>query len=234
MKKVEELQICWDDSYGRSENFLFYPHEEVIRFFSRRIRRRTGTNSFQDIHPSAGTGRLLDLGCGIGRHVVYALQTQVDAYGIDLSPVAISSAQDWLREAGHDDARTRCVAGDVMDMPWSDGYFTFAVSHGVLDSMPFEVAQAGLRELHRTMQPEGLFYFDVISGDETGRHAEFAEEVVVGKEHEKGTIQSYFNRAKIGDLLGEHFEILECMLIRKDDVMADRFSSRWHVVAERK
>jgi SAM-dependent methyltransferase len=229
----DELQSRWDDSYRRHENFLFYPHEEVIRFFARRIRRRIAPGRFHDIHPKAATGRLLDLGCGIGRHVLFGLTMGVDAYGVDLSEVAIASARDWLRRDGHADAERRCVVGDVAALPWPDGTFTFAVSHGVLDSMPFAVAQAGVRELHRVIEPGGLLYCDLISGDESGRPADFAGEALVEKDHEKGTVQSYFNRDKIDELIGEHFKLLECAIIRRTDILTGRHASRWHLVAER-
>ena len=90
----------------------------------------------------------------------------------------------------------------------------------------------GMRGIERG--DHGLFYFDLISGDETGRCADYAGEVLVGKDHEKGTVQSYFNEKKIEELAGGYFSVLECTIIKRVDIITGRYASRWHVVAERK
>jgi len=41
-------QEAWEESYRRGDNFVFYPHEEVIRFVSKYIRKRVGLNEFVD------------------------------------------------------------------------------------------------------------------------------------------------------------------------------------------
>ena len=82
----------WNDSYERRENFVFYPHEEVIRFFSKHIRKRVGLDAFKDIVPFTVPPKILDLGCGIGRHIIYAHSMGAEAYGIALSRSAIKVA----------------------------------------------------------------------------------------------------------------------------------------------
>ena len=82
-------------SYAAGDNALFYPHEEVIRFFSKFIRKKIGLNNFFDVTKNASGKRVLDLGCGIGRHVLFAHEMGLDAYGIDLSEKAISVARTW-------------------------------------------------------------------------------------------------------------------------------------------
>ena len=39
----------WEASYGRFENFMFYPKEEVVKFLNRFVRKRIGLNKFLDI-----------------------------------------------------------------------------------------------------------------------------------------------------------------------------------------
>ena len=40
---------AWEKSYLRGDNHVFYPHEEVIRFVSKYIRKRVGFNEFLDM-----------------------------------------------------------------------------------------------------------------------------------------------------------------------------------------
>ena len=88
-------RAAWDRSYAKRDNFLFHPHEDVIRFVARFIRKRVGLVDFRDVAPGASEGPILDLGCGIGRHVVFCHEMGLEAYGIDLSGEAIGVAVEW-------------------------------------------------------------------------------------------------------------------------------------------
>jgi ubiquinone/menaquinone biosynthesis C-methylase UbiE len=219
----------WEDSYRDRGNFVFYPHEEVIRFFSKYIRKRTGLDEFTNIETVSGK-RALDLGCGIGRHVIYCYEMGLEAYGIDLSDSAIQVAIQWAARKELNDPEKKIIQGDVRKLPWPDGFFDFALSHGVLDSMSFQIASAACAELARTMKVGGLFYCDLISGDDSAHPREYADEEVVVIKHEQGTIQSYFNLSKIRSMLDGLFEIVECFLIRKEEVVRGGHTSRYHLV----
>ena len=39
------------------------------------------------------------------------------------------------------------------------------ISHGVLDSMPFNIARSGLLEISRCLKDKGKIYFDLIRGN---------------------------------------------------------------------
>ena len=156
----------WEEAYGRKDNFLFYPHEEVIRFASRHIRKRVGLDQFRDLVSFQPPPRLLDLGCGIGRHVIYAHHLGMDPYGIDLSKVAIDFARGWAAKEGLSAVEDRLREGSVAELPWPGGFFRFVVSHGVLDSMTFSIARSAALETARVCASGALFYCDLISGDD--------------------------------------------------------------------
>lgn len=44
--------------------------------------------------------KVLDLGCGTGRHIVYFAKRGFDVYGIDISPQAIKLTKSWLKKGG--------------------------------------------------------------------------------------------------------------------------------------
>jgi SAM-dependent methyltransferase len=177
---------------------------------------------------------VLDLGCGIGRHVVFAHQMGMLASGIKLSKVAVELARSWAREAGGDALAERIVQGDVRRLPWPDGAFDAVISHGVLDSMPSEVAAAALPEVARVLSPRGLFYVDLISGDDSRHAPDFAGDEVVAGAHEQGTIQSYFNRERLERTFSPHFEFLEITLARYQNVLGGTHKSRYHCVLRKR
>jgi SAM-dependent methyltransferase len=231
---TEDRKQEWDASYRSGDNLLFYPHEEVVRFVSRKIRKRTGLADFRDVVPDVDAVRVLDLGCGVGRHVKYLHEMGLTAFGCDLSEAAIATARTWATHWMPDgDHEATFVQADARKLPWPDEFFTHAVGHGVLDSMPFEVARDACRELARAVAPAGLFYCDVISGDDSAHAREYAGEEVVSTEHEKDTIQSYFNMERIHALIEGSFKIDECLLIRREDVQKGGLHSRYHLVLER-
>jgi SAM-dependent methyltransferase len=224
----------WESSYARRDNFLFYPHEEVIRFVSRYLRKRVGVAEFRDVAAGAGTLTGLDLGCGIGRHVFYCEEMGLRAYGIDLSATALSAGREWFATRGKGHLNERLVQGDITRLPWPPGFFDYAVSHGVLDSVPFEAAQAACAELARVLKPGGLFYCDLVSGDDSRHAREYAGAEIVTTAHEQGTVQVYFNFALVATLFRDAFDLLECNLIRREDVLKGARTSRYHVVARRR
>jgi SAM-dependent methyltransferase len=223
----------WSDSYRNKDNFVFYPHEEVIRFVSKYIRKRTGLNEYRDVVPCDPPPTVLDLGCGIGRHVVYCHQMGLDAYGIDLSEAAVAVARSWSAEHGIENPEKRILQGDVRNLPWPDSFFKVAVSHGVLDSMHLEIARAACKELARTLAHGGLLYCDLISGDDSSHAREYCGEDIVSTRHEKGTIQSYFNFLKLKELFDGMFDIEEALLIRRENVLDRGYSSRYHLVLKK-
>jgi SAM-dependent methyltransferase len=224
---------AWEASYANRDNFLFHPHEEVIRFVARFVRKRVGLDAFVDVASDPGARRVLDLGCGIGRHVIYCAQMGLQAYGVDLSESAVQTAREWAKDVLGSEAGGRIVQGDVRQLPWASEYFDFGVSHGVLDSMPFALARAACGELARVMKAGGLFYCDLVSGDDSRHAREFTGEERVTTAHERGTIQLYFNYVRVCELFAGLFEIVECVLIRREDVLKGSRTARYHLVLRR-
>ena len=80
--------ICWDAVWNMDLNDSFYPDEQVVRFLARYVARRDGT----DILFSSGYDRrskILDLGCGKGRHTRLLQDLALSAFGVDGSQAAI-------------------------------------------------------------------------------------------------------------------------------------------------
>ena len=230
---MDERQEQWNASYGRCENFVFSPNEQLVRFISRYVRKRIGINEFRDVMRLDRPVRLLDLGCGIGRHVIYAHEMGLQAYGIDLSSVAVKTARHWAHLRGIARPEQSILTGSITALPFEDGYFDIAVSHGVLDSLPFAAARHATVESARVLRNGGLFYCDLISGDDSRHGREFAGEEIVSTEHERDTVQSYFNFSKIQRLFEGVFEIVEAVLVRQENLLAPASHARTHLVLKK-
>lgn len=231
--REEQLGNAWNRSYGRSENFVFWPCDEMVRFVSRYLRRRVGLDEYVDVAAGAAGSRVIDIGCGIGRNLLFGTQMGLEMYGCDLSSRAAQVAREWLSRSLGAEAQSRVQVADVCRLPWDDGFFQHGLSDSALDSMPFTTARAGIAEAARVIKPGGYFYLSLISGEGAGQGEEFDGEITVTTTHEQGTVQSYFNRRKIGRLLEPHFQILSCELHLAVDAERSTRSGRWHVTARR-
>ena len=80
---MNSIKEAWEKSYLNKDNYLFYPNEEVIRFFSKYIYKQVGLDLFKKKH-LAKDPKLLVFGCGIGRHLIYSYKLGINTYGIDL------------------------------------------------------------------------------------------------------------------------------------------------------
>lgn len=244
IRAMDTKKTEWDQSYKNKDNFVFYPHEEVIRFTAGYLRKRMGLESFVDRHAYSESPRVIDVGCGIGRHVVFLHEMGLEAYGIELSDEAVDFARRWSKRVGMEAADSHIVQGDISKpFPWPDGFFHAAVSHGVLDSMPFDIALASVDRLGAVLVDNGLFYCDLISGDDSSHAREYSGEETVTTDHEKGTVQSYFNFQKINEIFKfgimkddrSHYrwKLESAKLIRAMDVVRGHSHARWHIVARK-
>lgn len=95
-------------------------------------------------------GRVLDLGCGAGRHALYLTRRGLKVTGVDVSERAVELA----RARGLDDVR---VANACGKLPFRDGEFDtvvlFGNNLGICGTVPR--LRRMLRELYRITSPRG-------------------------------------------------------------------------------
>lgn len=229
--KFEELrQNEWDLSYGGGGNILFYPHEEIIRFVNKYVRKRTGVLSFENIMKLSPKDwksfKSLDLGCGIGRHVKYLEECGLNPYGIDLSGEAIRLGKEWISFVGKNELSERLLVGSVTELPFEDETFMIIVSHGVLDSMPREIAIKGMSEAVRCLRSNGMMYLDLVMD----ANSDIDKEEIQLDGMEKDTVQSYFTFNSMKKLFGNLVSILELKVVKWCDENDVCFNKRAHIV----
>ena len=102
-------------------------------------------------------GFVLDLGCGVGRHVVYLGGCGFRMAGIDISPSGIRLTQEACAD------RRISFEGQVSDMttlPSADGIFDAALSISTVHHHQREGIIGTLEQVRRVLKPGGLLLVD--------------------------------------------------------------------------
>jgi len=220
----------WDQVYGARFMTNWYPNEDIIRFCARLIQRRT---TYDQREVKRQVRRVLDLGCGNGRHAIYFAREGFQAFGIDISPTAIAWATDWSRREGlNPDFRV----GDITRLPYADGSMDVVVSHGVLDHVPMAIARRAAEEVRRVLSPCGLFYLDLRATDDfehgVGEEIE-PDTFVITHGFERGLVQHFFTQQTVRDLLNGLFGTI--YIETTDHRLGPDFQrkyARWIIAAE--
>ena len=100
--------------------------------------------------------RMLDLGCGEGRHSITAwLLAEVQVIGLDLSKADLSTAQTRLQDFDAPTERIHFIQGSAFSLPFPDNSFDRVICAEVLEHI--HAYHEVLREISRVLKPGGVF-----------------------------------------------------------------------------
>ena len=102
--------------------------------------------------------RVLDMGCGAGRHAFEMYKRGADVIALDQDADELSTVSEWfaaMREEGGlpEGAEADVKQGDALDLPFADGEFDRVVASEVLEHIPDD--GRAISELVRVLRPGG-------------------------------------------------------------------------------
>ena len=132
----------WDEIFTERGRVFTEPHSHIDRVV-KLIQDKDGR-------------RVLDLGCGTGRHVVYLSRLGFDVYGFDVSHQALSMTQEWLDEEN--------LTADLREgrmersFPYEDNFFDAVISTQVIHHNLMKDIRITIKEMERVLKPTGLLF----------------------------------------------------------------------------
>lgn len=136
----------WDEIFRDARYTELPPADEVVGFLP--------------LLAQALGRRVLDHGCGAGRHALMLAGEGYDVCGVDISPRGCGLTRERLRDAG---LQGHITVGDMRALPYGDQSFDAAVSRGVITHGRREDVATALGEIARVLRSGGLFLCTFIS-----------------------------------------------------------------------
>lgn len=158
MSKVVEGEqkrnnILWEELNSEPRHNVIYPAESVVRFVKKNF--------------SEGA-KILDDGCGTGRHVEFMAREGYTPYAIDITKSGIDITKARTKPYVPSDyfADGRITTGCCNHLPFADNFFDGVISYGVLYYLDeFEIKEA-IGEIHRVLKPNGKAMLHVRTVDD--------------------------------------------------------------------
>ncbi len=121
------------------------------------------TVDFDRLGVGAGT-KVIDVGCGAGRHTFEAFRRGADVIGFDQSVSDLNDVDEILqamKEQGEAPASAKgeAVKGDALDLPYADATFDCVVASEILEHVPED--DRAISELVRVLKPGGALAITV-------------------------------------------------------------------------
>ena len=135
----------WDGIFTERGRMFTEVHEDIARLGTR----------LAGLHAE----RVLDLGSGTGRHLVYFARLGFSVYGLDDSREGTRLARQWLASEGL--AADLRVASMHDPLPYSDAFFDVVMAVQVIHHARLAAIRRLAAEMIRVLKPGGLVFVTV-------------------------------------------------------------------------
>lgn len=103
--------------------------------------------------------KILDLGCGSGRHTVYFAKRGFDVYGIDIASEGIKITREWLKR---ENLKANLKVGNIYrGLPYENDSFDAIVSIQVIHHARIKTIRKTIKEMKRVLRLKGLIFITV-------------------------------------------------------------------------
>jgi len=207
----------WDDVFKQPKHRWRQPHERLC-VFAKALRKR-------------GFRRVLDIGCGCGRHLVYLAERGFEVYGLDISSVALREAHRNLQHRG---LAAELMQGDMDRLPYQTEYMDAALCMYVIYHCRLSKISEVLSEIGRVLRPGGLALIVFLSREHWGYGV--GERIEAGTfrletEPHPGVPHHFSDRSEV-EMLMDGFSVLSLELQNQRDGKG-RLHSHWLVMAQK-
>jgi SAM-dependent methyltransferase len=206
----------WNELFRQEEFRWKNPHEQVV--------------ALVPIMRERGARRVLDLGCGAGRHTVYLAREGFEVYGTDIAENGLAHTREWL---ARENLRAELKQSDISHVPHRADIFDAVISIYVIYHKTYAGMQHVVAEIHRVLKPSGLALISLQSsrGWRYGQGQEIEPNTFILTDGaDAGVPHHYSDLAEITDLF-KHFAVRKIELEERFE--GSNRHSHWQVLVEK-
>jgi ubiquinone/menaquinone biosynthesis C-methylase UbiE len=132
----------WNEVFKKEGKVFFEPQENMAKIV--------------DIFKKNKVKKVLDLGCGTGRHLIYFAKNGFDVYGMDVAEEGIRLSKKWLKGEG---LKANLKVGSMYEkLLYKDNYFDAVISIQALHHERIINVRKAIKEVERILKPNGLVF----------------------------------------------------------------------------
>jgi len=176
--------VGWEAAYRKRPSGELVSHED--------------TDSLNQLFQTHQVRRILDLGCGDGRHLVYFARQGYEMFGLDSAPTALRLAKEWLTNEG---LSAQLFCADMSTILLPQKFFDAVICVQTINHQRIEGIRLTIKEIYRVLRPEGWLFLTVSTTRPTGLFRNGikveANTYVLLSGHEKGVPHHFFNMEEL-------------------------------------
>ncbi len=174
--------------------------------------------------------RVLDLGCGTGRHLIYLADLGFEAYGADISETGLRIARKRLRSRKLEAEIMKC---DMKSIPLRDSCFEAVICVRTIYHQKQKEIQKTISEIQRVLKKNGLFLANFHSkrSSKYGKGTKVEEDTFTQENGpEKGVLHHFVDEDELSELFRD-FKIVD--LETQEKTTESYLRSHFNVLAEK-
>ena len=138
-------RLAWDSAFRSKGKIFTNPDREVIELAK--------------VWKRGEIKKILDLGCGSGRHVVFLSKKGFNVYGIDIAKAGIKIAKEWLNK---EKLKAKLKVGDIYEkLPYDSNFFDAIICIRTLNHGKITWIRRCIKEMYRVLKEGGYVFITV-------------------------------------------------------------------------
>ncbi|NBI05414.1 class I SAM-dependent methyltransferase [Senegalia massiliensis] len=169
--------------------------------------------------------KVLDLGCGIGRHSIFLSQNDFDVYAHDLSESGLRKLDEVSSKEG---LNIKINLGDMVSLPYESNFFNCILAYNAIYHTDRVGIEKVISEIKRTLKDNGEIYLTFNSKNNPSfnnpSNEKIGENTIIKTEGKEKGIPHYYVDEKEVRRLMKDFKIIS---LRHVEEIGDDWRS-WH------